>query len=120
MTTILIGEGKLFLEVEGIDKFWALKSGLTIPFEHVSHAERATEQAKAGYHGFRVGTNIPGIITAGTFFRAGEKTFWDVHNPENAIAIHLIDEDYQQLIVEVANPDEEISKINRTVQNYRQ
>ncbi len=50
------------------------------------------------------GTNIPGVITAGTSYQHGQRVFWDVHNPENTIVIELRDERYNELIVEVADP----------------
>ena len=37
--------------------------------------------------------------------------FWDVANPQNAIAIDLTDEGYSQLIVEVADPDAAVNLI---------
>jgi hypothetical protein len=51
------------------------------------------------------GTNIPGVLTAGTFFHDGKRVFWDVHNPENTVVIELRDERYNELIVEVADPN---------------
>lgn len=48
------------------------------------------------------GTNIPGVLTAGTFYQHGKRVFWDVHDPENTVVIALIDERYDELIVEVA------------------
>jgi hypothetical protein len=50
------------------------------------------------------GTNIPGVITAGTFYQDGMRVFWDVHNPENTIVIELRDDRFDELIVEVADP----------------
>jgi hypothetical protein len=50
------------------------------------------------------GTNIPGVLTAGTFYQDGKRVFWDVHNPENTVVIELKDERYNELIVEVAVP----------------
>jgi hypothetical protein len=46
----------------------------------------------------------PGVLTAGTFYQHGKRIFWDVHNPENTIVIELRDERYDELIVEVADP----------------
>ncbi len=54
------------------------------------------------------GTYIPTIITAGTFYKDGNKIFWDVSDMDKCILIDLKDEDYQQLIVEVENPEETI------------
>ena len=50
------------------------------------------------------GTNIPGVITAGTFYQEGEKVFWDVHDPHKTVVIQLRDEKYSRLVVEVEDP----------------
>jgi len=60
--------------------------------------------AHGWWHGLRIpGTNIPGVLTAGTFYQDGKRVFWDVHNPDNTVVIELKDERYNELIVEVAD-----------------
>lgn len=54
------------------------------------------------------GTNVPGVITAGTFYQDGKRIFWDVHRPENTVVIELKDERYNELIVEVADPEDAV------------
>jgi hypothetical protein len=49
------------------------------------------------------GTNVSGVLTAGTFYQDGKRVFWDVHNPANTVVIELKDERYNELIVEVAD-----------------
>jgi len=115
MTTVSADEQDLVIEIEGVDKFLALKSHLRVPLTHIVRAEPAVQLAKEWYHGFRVGTSLPGIMTAGTFFKDGKKTFWDVHDPEKAIIIYLNHESYQQLVIEVENPEMVIGKINQAV-----
>lgn len=106
----------LVIHVVGLDKLWALKSHLEIPIEHVIGAERATEEAEAWWNGWRIpGTHVPGVITAGTFYKDGKKVFWDVHHPAQAIAILLRDEEYNRLIVEVDDPDVSIATVNGIV-----
>jgi hypothetical protein len=39
-----------------------------------------------------------------TFYQDGKRVFWDVHNPEDMVVIELKDERYNELIVEVADP----------------
>ncbi|MGA7049395.1 MAG: hypothetical protein WBP65_14030 [Candidatus Sulfotelmatobacter sp.] len=51
------------------------------------------------------GTNVPGVITAGTFYQDGERVFWDVHDPEKTIVIDLHDERYNELVVEADDPE---------------
>jgi roadblock/LC7 domain-containing protein len=58
------------------------------------------------------GTNIPGVLTAGTFYQDGKRVFWDVHNPENTVVIELNDERYSELIIEVADPQRAVEEVN--------
>jgi hypothetical protein len=106
----------LVVHVTGADRIFALKSVLTIPLEHVLGAAKDEEEAHSWYHGIRApGTNIPGVITAGTFHQHGESVFWDVHHPERAIAISLRDESYGKLVVEVDDPDATVLAIEAAV-----
>ncbi|MGH7686805.1 MAG: hypothetical protein ACREN2_08320 [Candidatus Dormibacteria bacterium] len=115
-TTVDITGDELVVEVRGADKIWALKSELRIPLQHVIGAESGEAEAAAWYHGIRApGTSLPGVITAGTFYRHSEKVFWDVHHPEKAVAIQLHDENYQRLVVEVDNPAATIQAITSAV-----
>lgn len=91
---------------------WAFKSSLEIPLAHISGARADPEMARGWYHGVRMpGTNVPGIITAGTFCQDGNQVFWDVHHPEKTIVIDLHDERYNQLIVEVEDPQAAVGLI---------
>lgn len=113
MVDLSIAEGKLILHVQGADKLWALKSSLEIPLQHIAGVRADPSIAHGWWHGIRMpGTNIPGVITAGTFYQHGERVFWDVHNPEKTIVIALRDERYSELIVEVADPQSAVALIN--------
>jgi hypothetical protein len=101
-----IYEGKLILHVRGADKLWAFKSSLEIPLEHIAGIRADSSVAHGWWHGIRLpGTNLPGVITAGTFYQDGKRVFWDVHNPDNTVVLELHDERYTELIVEVADPN---------------
>ncbi len=113
MVDLSIFEGKLLLHVHGADKLWAFKSSLEIPLQHVAAIRADPEVARGWWHGWRMpGTNLPGVITAGTFYQDGKRVFWDVHNPENTVVIDLHDERYNQLIVEVADPGAAVALIH--------
>lgn len=106
MVDVAIAEGKLTLHVRGADKLWAFKSSLEIPLVHIARVRADAEAARGWYHGIKMpGTNMPGVITAGTFYQHGKRVFWDVHHPEKTIVIDLDDERYQQLVVEVEDPE---------------
>ena len=113
MAEITYSGDALEVQVTGWDKVWALKSHLTIPLAHVVSAELAGDEARRVWHGLRMpGTNIPGVITAGTFYKDGSRVFWDVHDADRAVAIHLRDDQHTELIVEVDDPAATISLIN--------
>lgn len=102
----------MLVNVEGADKLWALKGSLEIPLEHITGIRMDPEIAKGWCHGVRFpGTNVPGVITAGTYYQDGKKVFWDVHHPEHVIVIDLCDELYDRLIVEVADPEDAVALI---------
>jgi len=105
MVELSVAEGKLTLHVRGADKLWAFKSTLEIPLAHIAGVRADPEIARSWWHGIRMpGTNVPGVITAGTFYQDGKRVFWDVHHPERTIVIDLHDEQYNQLVVEVDDP----------------
>jgi hypothetical protein len=105
MVDLSISDGTLVLHVRGADQLWALKSTLEIPLAHIVQIRADPSIAHGWWHGLRMpGTNVPGVITAGTFYQDGKRVFWDVHNPANTVVIELRDDRYNELIVEVADP----------------
>src|SRR5262245_17682578 len=116
MVDLSVADGKLILHVRGADKLWALKSSLEIPLAHIAGVRADPDVAKGWYHGVRLpGTNIPGVITAGTFYQHGQRVFWDVHHPEDTIVIELRDEQYSELIVEVPDPQLAVEMIKGAI-----
>jgi hypothetical protein len=104
MVDLAISNGNLLLHVRGADKLWSFKSSLEIPLQHVAGIRADSSVARGWCHGIRLpGTNIPGVITAGTFYQDGKRVFWDVHDPDHTVVIGLHDERYDELIVEVAD-----------------
>ena len=105
MVEITILGDRVHFEVEGWDKLWAVKSQLEIPLSHVTSVRADPEAARGWWHGFRLpGTNIPGVLTAGTFYWHDGFVFYDVHDPDNTIVLDLDHENYKKLVLEVADP----------------
>lgn len=107
MTVVELTEDALVVHVQGMDRLWALKSRLEIPLHHVLGAEVDPQVARWWRKGIRAtGTLVPGVITAGTFYQEGEgeRVFWDVHDPEKSVVIHLKEERYARLVIEVDDP----------------
>ena len=90
MVELSVAEGKLVLHVRGIDQLWALKSTLEIPLQHITGVRADPEIARGWWHGLKlIGSDIPGVLHAGTFYQQGKIIFWDVHHPDNTIVIDL-------------------------------
>lgn len=112
MVDISIADGMAVFDVQGMDKFWALKSQIRVPLVHITGVTIDPEAARGWWHGLRMpGTQIPGVITAGTFYQHGRRVFYDVHDTDNTIVIALNHEKFDQLIVEVADPEVEVRKL---------
>jgi hypothetical protein len=116
MTKVTIANGELLVEVEGFDKILAVKSSIAIGIAHVRGAS-IDPDATSQWQGIKMpGARIPGVVTAGTFYRHGEKVFWDVHGAgANAIVIELDHESYDRLVVEVDDPPAVVAAINSAV-----
>ncbi len=68
-----------------MDKFWNLKSRLTIAMADVRGT--TSDPSIASEHKCWRGPDarVPGVIVAGTFHQDGNRVFWDVHNKDKAI-----------------------------------
>ncbi|HYV97841.1 MAG TPA: hypothetical protein VE967_10335 [Gemmatimonadaceae bacterium] len=113
MVDVTIEHDVVHFEVEGIDKLWALKSRLQIPLAHIKSARVDNDAAKGWWHGLKLGgADLPGVITAGTFYSKGRMVFYDTHKPENTIVVELDHEKYDQLILQVRDPAAAVAAIN--------
>jgi hypothetical protein len=118
MTTVTVSDGNLVVDVKGWDKLWSLTSQLVIPVNHVIRVYADATIAQSWWKGVRLGgTQVPGVITAGTFYHHGEWVFWDVHHPERALVIELRDEGYKKLIIEVPDPADAVARIQPMLPN---
>lgn len=115
MATISIDGSLLTVDVQGLDKLWALKSRLTIPLAHVrgATADPGIASESKGWRG--PGTHVPGVIVAGTFHQDGQRVFWNVHDNAKAVVIELDDDTYQRLVIEVDDPRDTVELIERAV-----
>ncbi len=112
MVSVSIQGSTAIFAVMGLHRLWAFKTRLEIPLAHVTDVRAADPNAlREWWKGIRFpGTHVPGIICAGTFYKDGRRTFWDVGDPARAIVVDLEGEPYQRLIVEVENPAAEVAR----------
>jgi hypothetical protein len=113
MVNITKTDTETIFELKGLHKFWAFKSEIRIPNGHIITAYQDADQIQNWYALKVIGTNMPYVLNAGTFYHHGELIFMDVAHKENAIIIDLQDENYKQLIIEVSDPEAALHLLNR-------
>ena len=108
----------LIVHVQGMERLWALRrSRPEIPLAHLVNAEADPELARGWRRGIRSGgTQVPGVITAGTFHREGERVFWDVRDPQKTVVIRLKDERYSRLVIEGDDPPTTVAAIRERLE----
>ena len=114
MVNVTVERDKLVLELKGVDKLWSLKSRLELPLSHIQSVKAAPEISFDWWKGIRwPGTALPGVLKAGTFFQDGKRIFWDARpeNKDKIIVIDLKNDDYDELIIEVADPRETTERV---------
>jgi hypothetical protein len=108
------------LNVRGADKLWAFNSSLEIPLAHIAEIRADPLIAHGWWHGLKIpGTNIPAVLTAGTFHHDSKQVWWSVHNPGNTVVIGLKDERYNELIIEVADPKSAVELVKSALTALR-
>ena len=105
MVKVTVLNDSVLFEVEGLHQLWALRSQLQIPLTHITDVVVDPEQVGRWWHGWKLlGTDVPGLFAAGTFYYHGELVFWDVADPTRTIIVSLEHERYKKLIIEVDDP----------------
>ena len=115
MAHVRIEGGELIVEIEGLNKVWALKSRITVPLSHVRGATVDPGIVREPKGLRSPGTYMPGVIVAGTFHSDGERIFWDVRDARKAIVIQLDDEEYARLVLEVDDPHAAVDLIEHAL-----
>jgi hypothetical protein len=105
MVDVTIEGDRAVFNVERSHKLWSFRSRLEIPLAHVTNVEENADQVGRWWHGFKLlGTDVPGLFAAGTFYYHGEIVFWDVRDPAQTVIVTLDHERYKKLIIEVPDP----------------
>lgn len=113
--TVSVEGDTLTVVMHGLDELWSMKSQLDIPLAHVrgAAADPAIVHESKGWRG--PGSNVPGVITAGTFHQHGQLIFWDVHRGDNAVVIELEHDNFERLVIEVDDPLATVELIERAI-----
>ena len=111
MVNITAEKEHFIFEIKGWHKIWALKSEIMVPKKSILKAYQ-NDKEFTFWKGIRMpGTEIPGYIAAGTFYKNG-RNFWDVIHKKKAIIVELKEHRYKKLIIEVDDPERALQVLN--------
>lgn len=115
MVEIILVNNTLKISILGIHKLLSLKSHISILIKDITSARLNIGSESIVYpKGIRMlGTNIFPFLVAGTYKHSGNE-FWDVRDWRKSIIIETQSK-YKRIIVEVKNPLETISFINKAI-----
>ncbi len=108
MATLAIKDQALTVNMEGLDKVFALRSSITVPLAHIVSVTARPDISKVMYmpvgSQFR-GVRHTGLIVAGTLLMAdgSGNVFCDVHDENNALVIELQHDEFKRIIVEASD-----------------
>jgi hypothetical protein len=89
-----------------------------VPLDHVAGVEVDPGRARVPWSGLSVrdaGSWAPGVVAAGSVRQEGEWAFWDVRDPTRAVIVHLADERFARMVVEVDDPEASAAAIRRAI-----
>lgn len=109
MISIISSDHYYVFSVLGLHKLWCLKSRIDVPKQQLLSVKRLDGDVVPFFSIRLLGTHLPGVITAGTFYSKGEKIFCDVTDKSTALVFELKDGPYSRIIANVDNPEEALS-----------
>jgi hypothetical protein len=118
MAQVEVVGDRLVIRLDRADRLWNFRSELQVPLAHIGGVEVDPDQARLPWSGLPVRGErgwLPGMIAAGQVRQDGKWAFWDVHDPERAVIIHLADERYDRLVVEVDDPWATAASVNQAL-----
>lgn len=100
MAHIELGADRVGVQMSPLDEVLALHGSLHIPYSHVRSV--VFEPVLAAWcRGIRIGTNVPGVKVAGTFFTDEGAIFYDFPAPNRCLTFELDHEHYRRVVVQV-------------------
>src|SRR4051794_41189497 len=101
MTSVEITGDQLVVTMRGLDRLWSLRRRVVVPLVHVrgATADPGVTRASAGIRA--PGTHLPRVITAGTYFKDGDRTLWNLRASQQPVVVELTGEHFTRLVLGV-------------------
>ena len=111
-------DDRLLVRPVGLVRLWALSKGVDVPVTAI--VDVGVSPRKELVKGWKwPGTNLPGIMAAGSFRTHGERNLWMVGRAKEVLVIELHSEAYRHLIVEVEDPHAAVEALRAAMHRER-
>ncbi|MGC8537906.1 MAG: hypothetical protein ACP5MZ_02895 [Candidatus Micrarchaeia archaeon] len=116
MVAIGFKDSGIEIDLQGIEKFIAIKSKLFIPYEHIESVNDNADEVKRY---LRVGGTAIGYSHSlfGRFTTNEGLGFFVVRDKKKAFAINLVNEPYKVIVLELDNNEDAISKLRERIKS---
>jgi hypothetical protein len=113
MTVVQIDGDQLVVTMPGVDRLWSFRHRITVPLAHVRGATADVGMSRRPGGVRAPGTYLPRLITAGTYYRNGERTFWNLHASQEPVVVELTGERFARLVLGVADAQATADRIEQ-------
>jgi hypothetical protein len=121
MASIEITRDELIVHIHGWNKVLAMRGTLRMPMSQVRAARVHPKEANfddviiESWRG--VGTYVPHKVAAGLVYLADGASFYDVHDPQRAIAVDVDDKNVRHLVLQIDDeaPEEAVRRIEKAI-----
>ncbi|MGH8190138.1 MAG: hypothetical protein ACREP2_01670 [Rhodanobacteraceae bacterium] len=100
MAHVELEAGQVTVRLNPLDEVLSLHGSLHMRYRDIQSVT-TDPVPPALFRGFRIGTNVPGIKVAGTFYNGDGAVFYDFHDRLHCLTFELAHETYQQVVVQV-------------------
>jgi len=113
MVRVEIRKDYVLFKLEGAQKFLALKRCVRIPLKNIESI--STEKVKPLWLARRIGTHMPRIFMAGTFWTREGKIFYYVRNRSKCITLRLKNHEYSKVVFEVDHKEDVANELRKVI-----
>jgi hypothetical protein len=104
MAKVRIDGDTLYVELGGLEAFWAVHGSFRVPLASLTGA--GTTQPPSFWESLKlIGSNLPSLLMAGTFLYHGDVVFFDYSGKDEVLVVDLTGSRYKHLFVHVDPPD---------------
>lgn len=115
MAHLQLAQDRLEISLSLGDELLSMHGAFHLPYTHITSVSTGTVP-QAWFRGFKIGTNIPGVKTAGTFITSEGTIFYDFHNPDRCLTLNLNHDTYRQVVVEV-DADQDLGALAEAIRD---